>query len=198
MNEPRWRTLLGRVRAIQMELKRRTPARPFGLAGNPAAPASAVAIAEVRLGRRLPPTYREFLEFSDGWPAFYEGASLLGTAEVGRPACLDPETARHGHQVDGHQVNRALDAPDLVHLLAFGADAEGRTLFAFDTRGPAEEGELPVVAWVGGLGMDYRCFTDFLAAVLGLCRTELASLPVVEEGDRAPTAPSPGQWLEVG
>jgi hypothetical protein len=38
------------------------------------------------------------------------------------------------------------------------------------------DGEMPVVAWVGGLGIDCRCFTSFLATVLQLCRSELAAV----------------------
>jgi len=33
-----------------------------------------------------------------------------------------------------------------------------------------------VVAWMGGLGIDCRCFTGFLATVLQLCRVDLAQL----------------------
>jgi hypothetical protein len=62
------------------------------------------------------------------------------------------------------------------HLLPFGADNRGACLFAFDTRVRLSDGELPVIAWMGGLGMDCRCFTGFLATVLQLCRAELAQV----------------------
>jgi hypothetical protein len=151
--------LLSSIRALQMELKRRVPERTIGLSGNPAAPESAIVVAELRLGRRLPPSYREFLAFSDGWPRFFENADLLGTGDIGRiPLGASQERAMAGGR-----------------LLPFGADRAGTSFFAFDTRVRPGDGELPVVAWVGGLGLDCRCFTSFLATVLQLCRAELAT-----------------------
>src|SRR5690606_34263768 len=115
---PRWLTLVGSIRAVRMELKRRAPERLIGLAGNPAAPESAIRVAELRLGQQLPPSYRQFLAWSDGWPAFFENASLLGTSEIGRL----PKTPAFEEQ------RRRQPA-----LLPFGADAQGTSLFAFDT-----------------------------------------------------------------
>lgn len=177
--EPRWRALLSSIRAVQMELKRALPERPIGLAGNPAAPESALHIAELRLGRRLPPSYREFLSFSDGWPVFFEGAHLLGTADIGR------------HGADAVAAGRML--PER-RLLPFGADSTGASLFAFDTRVRLVDGELPVVAWIGGLGIDCRCFTSFLATVLQLCRADLAQVKgsaALRENERHVAAAGP-------
>jgi hypothetical protein len=158
--------LLSSIRAIQMELKRRSPERSIGLSGNPAAPESAIVVAELRLGRRLPPSYREFLAFSDGWPRFFEHADLLGTGELGR-----------------YPLDSAADrAVANERLLPFGADKAGTSLFAFDTSVRLGDGELPVVAWVGGLGVDCRCFTSFLATVLQLCRAELSTAKAMEAG----------------
>jgi hypothetical protein len=165
-SEPRWRSLLSSIRAVQMELKRRAPERPIGLSGNPAAPESAIVVAELRLGRRLPTSYREFLRFSDGWPRFFENADLLGTGDIGR------------HPLDA-ATERALSKD---RLLPFGADRNGTSLFAFDTSVRLGDGELPVVAWVGGLGLDCRCFSSFLATVLQLCRAELAALGIEADG----------------
>lgn len=158
--EPRWRTLLSSIRAIQMELKRRQPERGIGLSGNPSAPESAILVTELRLGRKLPPSYREFLGFSDGWTSFFNGASLLGTGELGRAGAL----------TEGHERLLARG-----RLLPFGSDRDGASLFAFDTSVRLGDGELGVVAWVGGLGIDCRCFTSFLATVLQLCRAELSA-----------------------
>ena len=162
--EPRWRALIGSIRALRMEVKRLAPERSIGLAGNAAAPESAIRVAELRLGRQLPPSYREFLGFSDGWSSFFESADLLGTGEIGRyPSTVLRHDSRH------------LPA----HLLAFGADRNGTSLFAFDTSVRSVDGELPVIAWVGGLGLDCRCFTSFLATALQICRAELATLKAV-------------------
>ena len=179
--EPRWQSLLTSIRAIQMELKRREPAREIGLSGNPSAPESAIVVTELRLGRKLPPSYREFLAFSDGWSSFFNGASLLGTGDLGRPGLLD---ASHGRLL---QRGR---------LLPFGVDRSGASLFAFDTSMRLGDGELSVVAWVGGLGIDCRCFTSFLATVLQLCRAELSTVKAAEP----PANPASGGrgWLDVG
>lgn len=158
--ESRWQALLGSIRAIQMELKRREPQRSIGLSGNPSAPESALLVTELRIGRKLPPSYREFLAFSDGWTSFFNGASLLGTGEIGRTGAI--EAAHERLLARGR-------------LLPFGADRTGASLFAFDTSVRLADGELSVVAWVGGLGIDCRCFTSFLATVLQLCRAELSS-----------------------
>lgn len=179
--EPRWQALLTSIRSIQMELKRREPRREIGLSGNPSAPESAIVVTELRLGRKLPPSYRDFLAFSDGWTSFFNGASLLGTGDLGRPGLLD---ASHGRLLERGR------------LLPFGADRSGASLFAFDTSMRLGDGELSVVAWVGGLGIDCRCFTSFLATVLQLCRAELSTVKAVEP--LAPTATGTRGWLDVG
>lgn len=180
--EPRWRSLLGSIRSVQMELKRLSPARQIGLAGHAAAPESALLVSELRLGRRLPPSYREFLAFSDGWPYFFESASLLGTGELGRATALDASNER--------LLARG-------RLLPFGANRAGTSLFAFDTTVRLGDGELPVVAWVGGLGIDCRCFTSFLATVLQLCRAELAAAKAAAPRE-LPATPVSSTWLDVG
>jgi hypothetical protein len=186
LDEPRWRVLLSSIRSLQMELKRRSPQRPIGLSGNPAAPESAIVVAELRLGRRLPPSYRQFLAFSDGWPRFFENADLLGTGEIGRYP-LDAAT------------DRAIASKK---LLPFGADRAGTSFFAFDTRVRLGDGELPVVAWVGGLGLDCRCFTSFLATVLQLCRAELATAKAADTDEIASSLGQPSvsgrDWSQTG
>lgn len=175
---PRWRSLVGRVRAIQMELKRLCPERRIGLAGNPGAPENAIVVAELRLGRRLPPSYREFLAFSDGWPDFFESTSLLGTRDIGRQRTEAPSSSlRSGRRAES--------------WLPFGVDRSGATLFAFDISASRAGDELPVVAWLGGLGLSCTCFTAFLATVLQLCRAELASLKASRE--RTPSE----RWVHV-
>jgi hypothetical protein len=183
-DEPRWRSLLGRIRALQMELKRVLPERHIGLAGNPAAPESAIVVAELRLGRKLPPSYRQFLAFSDGWPDFFEDASLLGTGEIGR----QPTLAQPGATSSPPSSRRA----PIDTWVPFGVDRNGVTLFAFDTSASSRDGELPVVAWLGGLGLNCTCFTAFLATVLQLCRAELASAKA--QGARAAAS----RFVKVG
>ncbi|MFJ8162449.1 SMI1/KNR4 family protein [Streptomyces sp. NPDC096136] len=59
-------------------------AGPFRL-GPPAADEAAIRAAEVRLGRRLPPSYRQFLSVSDGW--YVE--QLAGVYRLGGTADID-------------------------------------------------------------------------------------------------------------
>lgn len=165
----RWPGLLGRIRSLQIELQRSGRDRKLGLSGNPGAPASAIRIAELRLATSLPPSYQQFLLFTNGWPCFFEEADLLGTADIGRPSCLNAHL--RGPAQPPHPL---MSLPDFKHFLPFGASPDGETVFAFDTRVPPHSGEMPVVAWIGGLGLDCRNFTEFLATVLQLCRTEAA------------------------
>jgi SMI1/KNR4 family protein SUKH-1 len=167
-DEPRWRTLLGGIRTLQMELKRMLPERNLGLAGNPAAPESAIVVAELRLGRKLPPSYRQFLAFSDGWSDFFEDTSLLGTSDIGRHSPAPPPSASSGPPSSRRTTSDS--------WVPFGVARSGATLFAFDTSASSNDGELPVIAWLGGLGLNCTCFTAFLATVLQLCRAELASV----------------------
>ena len=76
--------LLITIREIHTEISWLQPYRDLGLIPNPAASEVAINKAQKRLGRRLPPSYRAFLMLHDGWPRFFDGASLLGTANLGR------------------------------------------------------------------------------------------------------------------
>ncbi|MCK7626394.1 SMI1/KNR4 family protein [Streptomyces sp. RS10V-4] len=58
--------------------------RPAAL-GRPGADEAAIAAAEARLGRRLPPSYREFLAASDGWHV----AETAGIYQLGGVADID-------------------------------------------------------------------------------------------------------------
>src|SRR5690606_1777891 len=83
-NMANWREKLEKIKNAQIEIMRSEPYKDFGLVPNPAASDAAIAVAENRLGVELPASYRAFLRLYDGWPRFYEGASLLGTANLGR------------------------------------------------------------------------------------------------------------------
>src|SRR5690606_28976352 len=119
-------------------------------------------------GRRLPRTYCEFLAQHDGWPRFYEGASLLGTANLGR----------RDYEAMVQAVFQAAETPVPVvgppissrmrkrAMIPFGADLQGTTVFAFDASRPKNGAELPVIAWVGELGLSFSGFEEFLDSVL--------------------------------
>ena len=67
--------------------------------GRPAADEAAIAAAEERLGRRLPPSYRGFLAASDGWHLDQTAAihQLGGAADIDwfqDPSCHGAGTRR--------------------------------------------------------------------------------------------------------
>ncbi|PWI12831.1 SMI1/KNR4 family protein [Streptomyces sp. Act143] len=82
-----WREFLGRwqqewvPRADADEDEEETAAGP----GRPGADEAAIAAAEERLGRRLPPSYREFLTVSDGWHV----DQTAGVYQLGGAADID-------------------------------------------------------------------------------------------------------------
>jgi len=75
--------LLLKIRELHTQISWLQPFRDLGLIPNPAASPLAIERAEERMGRPLPPSYRAFLRLHDGWPRFFDGASLLGSAHIG-------------------------------------------------------------------------------------------------------------------
>jgi hypothetical protein len=171
---PTWRTLLERIRETQTEILRLAPHRDVYLVPNPGASNVAIQAAEERIGRRLPPSYREFLRFCDGWPRFFEGASLLGTANLGKR--LYDDFARAVFDAAETPV------PDLGPpsrrtarvIVPFGADLQATTLFAFNPGVTTHGDEWEVIAWVNEIGVRRDSFPGFLELVLELCEAELA------------------------
>jgi hypothetical protein len=175
----KWQALLLEIRQVHTEIMRVMPYRDLWLVPNPRASQAAIARAEGRVGRPLPPSYREFLAYSDGWPRFCEGASLLGTASLGKrsyaalaqAACEAAETP----------------VPDLgppsryrctlQQLVPFGIDMQATTLFAFNPAVIRTDGEYEVIAWVNELGLRRDSFEAFLEMVLELSQSELPLAP---------------------
>ena len=163
-----WRETLERIKSAQIEIMRTRPYKDFGLVPNPGASETAIAAAEARIGVRLPESYREFLALSDGWPRFYDGATLLGTANLGRREYEDVVQAvfRSAEtpvpDVGPPSSRRVLRRP----LIPFGVDLQGTTMFAFDRNQVGTKGELAVIAWVSELGLTFQGFDEFLSHVL--------------------------------
>ena len=175
MPERRWRALLSEIRAVQTEIMRTAPYRDAGLVPNPGASMATIEQAERRIGRPLPLSYREFLTEHNGWPRFFEGASLLSAASLGRRSY--EELARAACDAAETPV------PDLGppsqwtetsrHLIPFGIDRQATTLFAFNPIVVRHDGEYEVIAWVNELGLRSDSFESFLELVLELCRADL-------------------------
>ena len=172
-------TLLTHIKDLQTEILRAAPYRDICLVPNPGASMRAIATVEERIGHCLPPSYREFLALYDGWPRFFEGATLLGTANLGKRMYED--MARAAFEAAETPVphlappSRASRPP----VLLFGIDLQGTTLFAFNPSVTRADGECEVVAWVNEIGVRRDTFSGFLEFVVDMCESEL-------EGYRAP------------
>ncbi|HEY3252848.1 MAG TPA: SMI1/KNR4 family protein [Polyangiaceae bacterium] len=166
-------SLLRRTKELQTEILRHAPYRDIGLVPNPGASRGAIAAVEERILHPLPPSYREFLAEHDGWPRFFEGATLLGTANLGKRMYED--MARAAFEAAETPVphlappSRAERAP----IVPFGIDLQGTTLFAFNPSATRADGECEVVAWVNEIGVRRDSFVDFLEFVVEMCEAEL-------------------------
>jgi hypothetical protein len=170
-----WEDVLRRIYWVQAELAELAPERQPGFVPNPPADREAVSRAERRLGHPLPPSYRAFLERFDGWPAFFEGASLLGTKDLGKTSYADLaqaafEAAETPVPDGGPPSTRVKGYPG--DMIPFGIDATGTTLFAFDPSTRDAAGEMSVVAWINEIGIRSESFVEFLEYVLELCEAE--------------------------
>ena len=176
----KWRVLLSEIREVQTEIMRIMPYRDAGLVPNPGASQAAIMEAERRIGRSLPPSYRRFLAETDGWPRFCEGASLLGTASLGRRTYEDlARAACEAAETPVPDVGPPYRlSPTARMLTPFGSDLQGTTLFAFNPAVIQADGEYQVIAWINEIGVRRDCFEDFLELVLELCQAEL---PVASE-----------------
>ncbi|MFI7052337.1 SMI1/KNR4 family protein [Streptosporangium canum] len=90
-------------RAIPLT-RRADPDDGFGRAawlGTTGAGEAGIARHEERLGMRLPPSYREFLQITDGWDEYSHSClRLMPLAEVGWTRDVDPELARIWDQLE--------------------------------------------------------------------------------------------------
>src|SRR3954453_13671230 len=166
-------SLLRKTKELQTEILRLAPYRDIGFVPNPPAASSAIAGGEARIAHPLPPSYREFLALHDGWPRFFEGATLLGTANLGKRMYEDMARAAFEaaetpvpHLAPPSHVQRAPIVP-------FGIDLQGTTLFAFNPTLTRADGECEVEAWGNETGVRRESFTSFLEFVIEMCESEL-------------------------
>jgi hypothetical protein len=168
--------LLLTIREMHTELLRLQPFRDLGLIPNPAASEVALTRAEERLGRPLPPSYRAFLRLHDGWPRFFDGASLLGTANLGHRQYEDLARAAFEAAETPIPDLGPPTRPRARTLIPFGADLEGTTLFAFNPAAVGPDGEYEVIAWVNEIGVRQSSFPEFLGWILDLAEQDHADL----------------------
>jgi hypothetical protein len=154
----RWQPLLAEIRARKLTLARLDPRSGMPVQPPAGAAPGAAEAAERRLGRPLPPSYRELLAVHDGLPAFYQGAALLGARPLARGTYV--ELAR-----------LSLDDPG---IFPFGIDPAAETIFAWDTAAARSDGELGVVVWMNEIGERVPSFPDFLELTLEMLGAEIA------------------------
>ncbi|MFD7707859.1 SMI1/KNR4 family protein [Streptomyces sp. NPDC059786] len=154
-----WADSLGEGEARSEEQKAARLARWLGL---PPAPEERIAAMEERLGRRMPPSYREFLKVSDGWREAGGSVSLLaGTADA------------HWHEDEsGLAENFAYLDEDIepgerrqadVWRRGLRLDVESdMTYVLLDPEDVDEDGEWAVVTWAGWWGDSPRRHASFL------------------------------------
>ena len=175
--------LLIKIRETHTELSWLQPFRDLGLIPNPAASQIAIERAEERMGRPLSPSYRAFLELHDGWPRFFDGASLLGTANLGHRKYEDLARAAFEAAETPVPDLGPPSRPRARSLIPFGADLEGTTLFAFNPAVVGPDGEYEVIAWVNELGVRQPSFGAFLEWILDMAeqdRMDLTAAPLAK------------------
>jgi hypothetical protein len=157
----RWQPLLAEIRAKKLAIARLDPRAGMPVMPPPGAASSAVDAVARRLGRPLPPSYRELLAQHDGLPGFYQGASLLGARPLTRGTYV--ELAR-----------LYLDAERGAAIVPFGIDRGGEIIFAWDTGVVRGDGELEIVVWMNEIGARVPSFPAFLELVLDMLGAEMA------------------------
>jgi hypothetical protein len=174
-----WEETLRRIYWVQTELAELDATRQEGLVPNAPADQDAVTRAERRIGRELPPSYRAFLLQHDGWFGFFDGATLLGTKDLGKASYADLaqaafEAAETPVPDGGAPWSRVGGRPG--DMIPFGIDPSGTTLFTFDPTTTDANGEMGVVAWIHEIGIRSTGFPEFLETILELCEADLAML----------------------
>lgn len=121
--------------------------RASGWIGAPPASAATIAAAEARLGRTLPPSYREFLAITDGWPVlsfdFDEvlPVSAVDWVKTANPGLYDIVC----DESDYEWPPDSDDGPPLMNralMLSTGTDN-----FLFDTGRVSADGEWATTTW---------------------------------------------------
>jgi hypothetical protein len=180
----RWQPLLAEIRAKKLSIARLDPRAGMPVMPPAGAAPSAILAVERRLGRPLPPSYRELLAQHDGLPGFYQGASLLGARPLSRGTFV--ELAR-----------LYLDAERGASVVPFGIDAGGEIIFAWDTAVVNAGGELEVVVWMNEIGARLPSFPAFLELVHDMLGAEIAERQrLLGHTEPPPRAPRPS-WAGV-
>jgi hypothetical protein len=132
-----------------------------GWAGAEPAGEEAIVAAEERLGVRLPPSYRNFLQVSDGWEDI-GSVDLFRVGEVGWFADLMADLVEAWSDIDSFVDHLAI----LKRCLLIGDDNGGSGCYwLLHAEGIAESGEWTAYVWWPGDGDDPEPHHDFACMV---------------------------------
>jgi hypothetical protein len=170
-----WKETIARIRQVKLELARLNPEAGPVVAPPPGAALRAISTVERRICRRLPPSYRSFLHEHDGWPCFFEGASLLGTRELSKPGYAEMSRAAFAaYETPIPEVGPpSRPSGSAEAMIPFGMDPKGTTIFAFNPAVTRADGEMEVILWVNELGDRTESFDDFLSMVLEMLEIDV-------------------------
>ena len=169
-----WKETIARIREVKMDLSAIDPQMGPAVAPPPGAALRAISAVERRIRRRLPPSYRAFLNEHDGWPLFYQGASLLGTRELSKASYSDVTRAAFAAYETPIPEVGPPSRPEgrSEAMIPFGIDPNATTIFAFNPAVVRPDGEMEVIVWVNELGDRAESFPDFLTTVLEMLEAE--------------------------
>src|SRR4051794_8737681 len=134
-----WRTTLNEIRTQKLYLARLDPQRGMPVLPPLGACPKEIAAVERKLGRRLPPSYAEFLAVHDGFPELLHGTSLLGAHHLlrGTYEGIARMVIDLGETPISPNARRTWPPP----IVPFGVDPAGETIFAWDTSAASPGGE---------------------------------------------------------
>lgn len=176
------------IRSKRLELARLDPRGGMPTMPPPGASPASLDAVERRLGFVLPPSYRAFLSAHDGWPGFYQGASLLGAAALSRGTYMN-----FGRMIFAEHTAELEDGPISVaraaaRFVPFGIDPQAEMVFGWDPARSEPSGELRVIYWIGGVGDTAPSFEAFLELVFEMLDAEL--LDRRSQAVRSPAPPA--------
>ncbi len=171
-----WKDTIARIRQVKMALSAACPELGPAVAPPAGAALRAISAVERRIRRRLPGSYRAFLHEHDGWPLFFQGASLLGTRELSKPSYHDlTRAAFAAYETPIPEVGPPSRPEGRIDaMIPFGMDPKASTIFAFNPAVVRPDGEMEVIVWVNELGDRTESFGDFLSLVAEVLEVELA------------------------
>lgn len=158
-----WPELIGSMAVLKMKLEQVQPdAYPFR-PPRVAATEERLLEAEHRLGHRLDPLYRAFLQHADGWPSFFLDVALLGTEELARGPLW--KRGQEGLDVFYAESPVPPGIPPRTEVEPIAVAAHSIDVFAIGTGGPVAEGRHPVL-WLAGDEIDrWTGFEDYFRSM---------------------------------